>query len=108
MSNYRNIKDDEAALIFKALANPNRVRIFIRLASGCRGSEPICEMGSSSCCVGELGKELNIAASTVSHHIKELKNAGLINLERRGRTIMCWVDPVKLKELSNFFNFDKV
>ncbi len=43
-------------------------------------------------CVGELGEELNIAASTVSHHIKELRQAGIIVVERRGKNIECWIN----------------
>jgi ArsR family transcriptional regulator len=101
------MKSEEIASRFRALANPNRLKIFIKLASCCRGSGSGCEIGDTSRCVGELGRELDIAASTVSHHIKELKNAGLINLERNGRTIKCWVDPVKLRELSGFFEFNE-
>ena len=42
--------------------------------------------------VGELGEDLNIAPSTVSHHIKELRQAGIIVVERRGKNIECWVN----------------
>lgn len=42
--------------------------------------------------VGELGEELNIAPSTVSHHIKELRHAGIIVVERRGKNIECWLN----------------
>mgnify|MGYP003905405807 CR=1 FL=1 len=41
-------------------------------------------------CVGELGKDLNIVASTISHHMKELRQAGLVRMERRGQRIECW------------------
>ncbi len=43
-------------------------------------------------CVGELGEQLNIAPSTVSHHIKELRQAGIIVVERLGKNIECWVN----------------
>ncbi len=43
-------------------------------------------------CVGEISRGLGVAASTVSHHVRELRQAGLIRLERRGKNIDCWVD----------------
>jgi ArsR family transcriptional regulator len=49
--------------------------------------------------VGELGEELNIAPSTVSHHIKELRHAGIIVVERRGKNIECWVNEEAVKAL---------
>jgi SAM-dependent methyltransferase len=44
-------------------------------------------------CVGELGQDLGIVGSTISHHIKELRRAGLIRRERQGQKIVCWIDP---------------
>lgn len=57
-----------------------------------------------SACVGDLGKDLQIAPSTVSHHIKELHRAGLITTERCGQSIRCRVEPEVLKELGDFFH----
>jgi len=54
-------------------------------------------------CVGQLAAELDIAPSTVSHHLKELTRAGLIATERRGREIHCWVEPSVLHDLGGFF-----
>jgi ArsR family transcriptional regulator len=58
-------------------------------------------------CVGELGRDLSIAPSTVSHHLKELRTAGLIHMERRGQSIECWVEPDTLGTLSEFFHIAK-
>lgn len=49
--------------------------------------------------VGELGEELKIAPSTVSHHIKELRQAGIIVVERRGKNIECWVNEEAVEAL---------
>ena len=54
--------------------------------------------------VGELGRELAISPSTVSHHLKELRDAGLIRTQRRGQHIECWVDADVLRALTEFFS----
>ncbi|WP_396266326.1 ArsR/SmtB family transcription factor [Halobacillus amylolyticus] len=44
--------------------------------------------------VGELGERLNIVPSTVLHHLKELRQAGLIRMDRKGKNIECLVDGI--------------
>ena len=53
--------------------------------------------------MGDIAGELDIAPSTVSHHLKELRRSGLLHMERNGRTIECWVEPGILGDLSAFF-----
>lgn len=104
MSNYYHDQAARMARRFKALSHPNRLIIFNRLVGCCpcrTASDPLEDVGA---CVGELGRELQIGPPTVSHHIKELAEAGLIEMERRGRRIRCWVEPDVLKELSSFFD----
>jgi len=48
---------------------------------------------------------LDVAKSTVSHHIKELLRLGLIRTERQGQKIACWVDPNMVESLHQFFDF---
>ena len=112
MSNYRdnslNNNAEKLAEAFKALSNPNRLKIFLQLMNCCEPGT-VCSTEDATadpeikCCVGDLGDGLDIAASTLSHHIKELSRAGLIQMERRGQNIDCWVDPVTVKELNQFF-----
>jgi ArsR family transcriptional regulator len=102
---YKNI--EKFAEIFKALSNPNRLRIFLRLISCC-SPKVVTDISSTpepeNCaCVGELGQDLGIVASTISHHIKELRQAGLIRMERRGQKMECWIDPETLAALQGFF-----
>ena len=103
MSNSRNNGVDELSRVFKALSNPHRLRIFMRLINCC-GSEVACKADSDALkrCVGEISKDLGIVASTVSHHIKELHQAGLIRMERRGQNVNCWVDGATVKQLIEF------
>lgn len=106
MSNSQNKSLADLSEIFKALSNPNRLEIFLRLATCCKpGTVGIMDRNDTSY-VGELGQDLGIVKSTVSHHIKELRQVGLIRTRREGQKIACWVDPEILNELKNFFTFD--
>jgi ArsR family transcriptional regulator, arsenate/arsenite/antimonite-responsive transcriptional repressor len=62
------------AELFKALADPARVRIVNALA---RSDEPVC-----AC---EFEPALGLSQPTVSHHLKKLTDAGLLEREQRGR-----------------------
>ena len=71
------LSDAEAvatAEVFKALAEPARVRIVNILATS---SEPVC--------VCDLVEPLALSQPTVSHHLKRLTDAGLLDREQRGR-----------------------
>jgi ArsR family transcriptional regulator len=72
------LSDEEAeatARLFKALADPSRVRIVNALATG--NGEPVC--------VCHLIEPLGLAQPTVSHHMKRLLDAGLVEREQRGK-----------------------
>ena len=105
MSNNKIHKLEKYAEVFKALSNPNRLKIFFSLATCCKPGTIGIFDSSKTACVGDIGKDLDIVASTVSHHIKELRQAGLIKTNRKGQNIECWVDPGILDELKNFFSF---
>ncbi len=105
MSKQKNIDLDEMAEIFKALSNPNRLRILKQLMTCCRPGTKGLVDADSSAPVGELGRSLDIVPSTVSHHIKELRHAGLIRTRREGQKIECWLDPDVLKAIQAFFSF---
>lgn len=95
MSNHRN--DDLARWVetFKALSNPNRLRILLRLAAASASAQDRS--------AGAMAERLDIAASTLSHHLKELRAAGLIRMRRRGKSVVCEVDRETLRELSDVF-----
>jgi ArsR family transcriptional regulator len=104
MSKYQSNDIEGLSDMFKALANPHRLSIFIKLA-GTRVGTVSCEVRDGACaCVGELGRDLKIVPSTVSHHIKELNRAGLIELERKGQNVYCTVKPEVLEKLAGFFS----
>lgn len=90
--------------MFHALSNPHRLAVFVRLASMCGRRRSTKSLDEVRTRVGELCSDLGIAPSTVSHHLKELREAGLIHMERRGKTVGCWVDLDALELLSGFFS----
>jgi len=104
MSNYQTISRPRLAEAFKALGHPHRLHIFHRLSSCCAPGTACPGEEAIRRCVGELAAELDIAPSTVSHHLKELTRAGLIATERCGREIHCWVEPEVLHALGDFFS----
>lgn len=93
---------EELAWKFRALSNPHRLTIFQYLAAECEPGESSTddEMHAS---VGELSNLLEIAPSTVSHHLRELRQAGLIRMQRRGREVDCWVEPALLEQMGSVF-----
>ena len=68
------IDDRQFALISKAVADPKRFEMLQRI--GQSTDSPTC-----SCLCDWTG----LAPATVSHHLKELNNAGLVNMERDGK-----------------------
>lgn len=102
MSNYRNNIERDAER-FKALSNPNRLALFQRMTRCCAPGT-ICDLAQASqLSVGQLGEGLDIAPSTLSHHLKELNRAGLVQMERRGKQVVCWVEATTLQDLAALF-----
>lgn len=101
MSNYPKEEVHRLAEVFKALSNPNRLNILLRLISCCPPGTKCISDAAGQPCVGELGQDLDIDQSTVSHHLKELRRSGLIRMERRGKHILCWVDGETMLGLAN-------
>ncbi len=54
-------------------------------------------------CLRRMGDDLELAPSTVSHHLKELRQAGLIHMERKGKQVACWVNWDMIREISQLF-----
>ena len=74
------MSDDDAlrvALRLKALADPARVKIMSLLFSSSAGEEN----------TGELAAVLGLTEPTVSHHLSQLRNAGLVESDRRGMNV---------------------
>lgn len=91
--------------IFRALSDPTRLAIF-QLLRCCTQEIAIDDEGQcysgAGASVGEVCCKVNVAQSTVSFHLKELRQAGLVRTERRGRMIFCTVVPETLERIRAF------
>ena len=81
--------EDATALAsrFKALADPTRVAIVNRLA------------GAGEVCVCELVEDFDLSQPTISHHLRLLRQAGLVDAERRGTWAYYRLIPEAIDEL---------
>jgi ArsR family transcriptional regulator len=61
-----------------------------------------CSLDAAACNVGDLAARLDIAPSTVSHHLKELARAGIVRRERDGRFHWIRLDAARLHALGEF------
>lgn len=80
------------ALQLKALAHPARIAIM----------EYLCEV--NSCICGDIVNELPLSQPTISQHLKELKNAGLIKGTVEGTSICYCIDEKGIAQLQAYFN----
>lgn len=69
----------------KALSNENRLAIFEQIRGG-HGKGRVDQENRLTVC--EVASGFDVALSTISHHLKELRGAGLITCERRGQSIL--------------------
>ena len=91
----------DLALIFRALGDPSRLAIY-RLVRECCGEDDGHSAVDLRNSVSEIAKQFDLSLSTVSHHLKELRTAGLIKCERRGQHIFCSADPEILSQIERF------
>lgn len=96
----------EISAMFKALGDPTRLRIFT-LLRGCCCSVTVAENGeirtSDGLTVGEVCCQVTGAEkinSTISHHLKELRLAGLVTIEQHGKYRICSVNQSALAVLA--------
>jgi ArsR family transcriptional regulator len=84
---------ERTATAFKALGDPVRLRLFSLIASHEGGEACVCDIS-----------DVGVSQPTVSHHLKKLREAGLITAERRGTWIYYKVAPSVLAGMGNLLS----
>ncbi|TXS04938.1 transcriptional regulator [Streptomyces sp. col6] len=74
---------EDLAKVFKALGDPVRLRLLSIIASRAGGEVCVCD----------LTPAFDLSQPTISHHLKLLRQAGLIDCERRGTWVYYWLLP---------------
>jgi ArsR family transcriptional regulator len=82
---------EQLARLLKAVADPARLQLLALLKSSPEGSACVCDL------TGPLG----LSQPTVSHHLKVLKEAGLVLREQRGTWAWFSVNAIRLQELAD-------
>jgi ArsR family transcriptional regulator len=86
----------ELAAMFKALGDPVRLRLLSLIASHPGGEACVCEISAT----------FDVSQPTISHHLKLLRSAGLLDCERRGTWVYYWAIPSALQQLSSVLHVD--
>jgi ArsR family transcriptional regulator len=82
---------DDLARMFKALGDPIRLRLLSRITSAPDGEICVCDL---------TGGEFDVSGPTISHHLRVLRESGLIEGDRRGTWIYYRPVAASLKQLA--------
>ncbi len=86
------MKLELAAGRLESLGSPIRLRIYRALVRA----------GDDGMAVGDLQAKVGVAASTLSHHVRHLREAGLITQERQATTLICRADFAVMNKLVGY------
>ena len=87
------VEADRLAAVAKALADPVRLQLV-----------DVLRKHAGEVCVCELVPLFEISQPTLSHHLKKLRDAGIVDSERRGLWAYYYVRPEALEELSGWLS----
>jgi len=85
-------EQNELAVLAKALAHPARIAILQEI------------LKAQTCICGDLVNEIGLAQPTISQHLRELKNAGIIQGNIEGTSVCYCINPEKWEEVRQLFD----
>ena len=86
---FTTLEAEDYAVGFKALCHPVRLQI-VELLSRYGGQACVCDVEG----------QFDLSQPTISHHLRILREAGLVNAEQRGLWVYYYTDPAKLASLA--------
>lgn len=94
--NSKNLKQiDRSVDLLKAVTEPNRLRI-------------LCILSRSDICVCDLAKKLDVSHNLISHHLKTLYGAGVLDKRREGNQFFYFIKAEWKPRIKHLFNFVKI
>lgn len=75
---------DKLSLALRAVADPTRRKILRMLQPGAPRKNPGKSVEQDGCTASDIGQRIKLAQPTISHHMKILKNAGLVETSKQG------------------------
>ena len=91
-SDLFTVEQNELAQVAKVFAHPARIAILQYL------------LRSNTCINGDLVQELGLAQATISQHLREMKEAGLIQGTIEGVSVSYCINPVRWSQVQKLFN----
>ncbi len=85
----------DLARMFKALGDPIRLRLLSRITSAPNGEICVCDL---------TGGDFAVSGPTISHHLRVLREAGLIEGERRGTWVFYWPVAANMRQLAGLLD----
>ncbi len=89
----KNPRLNEQVKLLSAIADPTRLRIVEMLSGAC-----------DSICVCDITAQFDLGQPTISHHLKVLRDAGLVNWEKRGLWVYYSLDRPAFEEIASYLN----
>jgi ArsR family transcriptional regulator len=88
--------------VFRALSNKNRLQLFLNLLDESRLD--LAKGRTHDCFLASIINNLRIGAPSISHHLRELESAGLIETSKEGKQLVCSIRPDAMADLALFFS----
>lgn len=99
-----DLNSADLAQIFASLAGETRIRVLQALREKVLNCpDPVnCDLSERCCDVSELAETLGVSLPAISYHLRELRLAGLIQTQRRGKHVYSAINSATTEQLAHF------